>query len=252
MDEIMTSMNQLTGGGIDQGVQQIQSVAQQNSTLALIITVAVGLVICFFGLKLVPVLAAVSGLCVGLVIGIPIAQLIGLEGLAFGAVMLVCAVIVAVLSCKIYRIGIFLWTLFMGAGAVAVFIQPNTLLLAAICLAAGLVIAIVTVIFLEPLVIIVSSLCGGLSAGTAAAALAGFNGNIPVMYGIAVVLAVLGMVVQFMMRSREIGKKERIHATQFRAKASRETEVEKARKMLEEDEESKEDNEEDDDIKFVE
>lgn len=246
MDEIMTNMNQLAAGELNQKIHNIQDSAGQNMT-ALIIAVVIGLILCFFGLKLLRVLAAVAGLCVGMAIGIPAAQLIGLEGIAFGAVMLACGVIIAVLTCKFYRVGIFLWVFIIGSLMGALFLAPESIVTSIICLAIGLIAAVVTVIFIEPLVIVISSIHGGLTAGTAAASLIGLIHNPLILYGISLALAVIGMIVQFMMRSRELGKKEQQYSKEFKAKASREAEVEKARMLLADDDEK----DSDDDIKFV-
>ncbi len=248
MDEIMKNMNQLAAGELNQKIHNIQDSAGQNMT-ALIVAVVIGLILCLFGLKLLRVLAAVAGLCVGMAIGIPAAQLIGLEGLAFGGVMLACGVIMAILTCKFYRVGIFLWVFIIGALMGAVFLAPENIVTVIICLVIGLIAAVITAVFIEPLVIVISSINGGLTAGAAIASLIGFVNNPLVLYGISLALAVIGMIVQFMMRSRELGRKEQQYSKEFKAKASREVEVEKARMLLEDEEES--DSDSDDDIKFV-
>lgn len=251
MDEIMTNVNQLANGGVNQEILRIQNLAGQNTT-ALIIAIAIGVILCLFGLKLMRVLAAVAGLCIGVAIGIPIAQLIGLEGIAFGGVMLACGVVLAVLSCIFYKAGVFLWAFIAGTIIGAVFLSPDSILMAVICLVIGLIVAVITVIFLEPLVIIISSINGGLTAGAAIAVLTGLTGSPLIVMGISLVLTVAGMVVQFMMRSRELGRKEQAYSKEIKAKASREAEVEKARMLLDDDEPDDDESDSDDDIKFVE
>ena len=54
---------------------------------------------------------------------------------------------------------------------------------------------------------------------------------------IGAVIAVIGIIVQFMMHSRKIGKKEEVYSKKVKEEVSRESEVEKARMILEEDEE---------------
>ena len=72
-------------------------------------------------------------------------------------------------------------------------------------------------------------------AGLAVSALPGLDLNILLTYGICAVLAILGIVVQFMMKSREVGKKEKRYSESVKEEKSVETEVEKARMLLEDD-----------------
>ena len=256
MDGIMTNMNQFTEGGIDQGISQIRNAAGHNMT-ALVIAVVIGLAVCFFGLKLIRVLAAVSGLAIGAAIGVAAAQAFHLSGVAFGVAAAAAGVAVAVLAFLFLRAGVFLWAFMMGAGVSAVFLVPDTIVKLAICLAVGLITAILSAIFIEPLSIVFTSIYGSMAAGTSALVLAGLNDNVLILTASVVVLAVLGMAVQFMMRSRELGRKEKVYAKEFKEKASREAEVEKARMLLDdEDEEAKspksdDTEDEDDDIRFI-
>ena len=256
MDGIMTNMNQLAEGGIDQGISQIRNAAGHNMT-ALVIAAVIGLAVCFFGLKLIRVLAAVSGLVIGAAVGVAAAQALHLNGVAFGAVAVVAGVIVAVLASLFLRVGVFLWALMMGAGVSAVFLVPDTMVKLVICLAVGLLTAVFSTIFMEPLSIVFTSVYGSLAAGFSILTLAGRNDNVLITTVSVAVLAVLGMAVQFMMRSRELGRKEKVHAKAFKEKASREAEVEKARMLLNDDDEtadssnSSEPEDEDDDIRFI-
>lgn len=72
-------------------------------------------------------------------------------------------------------------------------------------------------------------------AGLAATALTGLDRNILITYAGCAVLAILGMVVQFMMKSREVGKREKRFSEAVKEEKSVETEVEKARMLLEDD-----------------
>ena len=64
-------------------------------------------------------------------------------------------------------------------------------------------------IYVEPFVIIVTGLSGGVTAGTNIAVLAGLGENVWIGIGIGAVIAVIGIIVQFMMHSRRVGKKEK-------------------------------------------
>lgn len=94
----------------------------------------------------------------------------------------------------------------------------------------------------EAVVTVITGISGGLSAGTAIAALIGLNEkNWWISYVVGAALALIGIWVQFMMQSRKIGKREKVYARQVRQEVSRESEVERARLILEDDEENEED-----------
>ena len=112
---------------------------------------------------------------------------------------------------------------------------PGTVPFHLICLGVGLVIAVITAILMDPIIIVLSSVGGGIVAGLAVSALPGLDLNILLTYGICAVLAILGIVVQFMMKSREVGKKEKRYSESVKEEKSVETEVEKARMLLEDD-----------------
>ncbi len=120
-------------------------------------------------------------------------------------------------------------------------------------MAIALLMAVLAVVKTEAVVIVITGISGGMSAGMSAAALTGLNEQIWwIGYVISLVLAFIGIWVQFMMHSRKIGKKEKVYSKQVREKVSREFEVERARQILDEDEdeedeadEGEEDDEED-------
>ena len=61
MDELMSMMNQLADGETAQVAQSVQEIMQESIVPA-VAAVVLGLVICFFGLKLIRVLAAITGI----------------------------------------------------------------------------------------------------------------------------------------------------------------------------------------------
>jgi len=100
----------------------------------------------------------------------------------------------------------------------------------------GLIIAIISMKFFEPLVIIATSIVGGRSIAAGALMLAGMSDNMIINIVVFVVAAVICAVIQFLMQSRKIKKKEVKQAKELRAQESRETEIEMARMLLDEEE----------------
>ena len=101
-----------------------------------------------------------------------------------------------------------------------------------------------TVVFAEFLVIFVTGIVGGVEAGMILPFLLGMTKVSWIGYVLSAAIAVIGIVIQTMMQSRKIGKKEKIFAKKIKEEVSMESEVEKARMILEEDE-TEEDTKED-------
>ena len=195
----------------------------------LIATIVVGVLLSLFGLKLVRVLTTIVGLVLGAGVGLVISHLLGWSGLTVAIVTLGCAVVLAALSFFLYRMGVF-FTVFVSVLGICISVMyPGTNLMLVIYLAAALVFAILSAIFVEPLVIVVTAVSGGVNAALAIVSLAG---NLLITVGIAAVIIIVGMIVQFMMHSRKIGKKEKKQAEIIKEKDSVESEVEKARLIL--------------------
>ena len=205
-----------------------------------IATVIIGLLIAFLGLKLIRVLSAIAGLAVGAGIGTAAAFGFHFSGSMIPVTILVCAVVVAVLSVVVRKVGVFFVVILYTAGIVTAFQIPQIIVWLIVCAVISLLMAILSLIWTDPVVVVITGISGGLSAGISAAALIGMSGSVWIGYGIGAVLAIIGIWTQFMMQSRKIGKKEKVYARQMRDQVSRESEVEKARRILEEDEEEDE------------
>lgn len=208
-----------------------------------------GLLLCFFGLKLTRVLAALTGLSIGSVIGFGIASAAKTEGMVFLAIVGACAVVAALLSFFLYKLGVFLIVFFAVlafATSILITVQgtvfsvslgKGSMLAAGIAAVAALVCAVLSVIFSEPVIIIATAVSGGMSVGPALLKLSGVGAELWMRYAAGAAFIVLGMGVQFVMHSRKIGKKEKIYAEENKEKNSVESEVEKARMILDDDDE---------------
>ena len=202
----------------------------------------VGLLICFFGLKLIRLQAALVGFLMGALIGIGVAWTAGISGLTFAIVVFACGAVLAALSFFLYKFGVFCVVFCVCLGMGVQIADPQSTLPLVIVLAIALILAIVAVIFVEPVIIICTGISGGVTAGISAAAAMGLEGIWP-GYAIGAVAAILGMVVQFMMHSRKVGKKEKVYAEQVKEADSVESEVEKARMVLDDPEEPEDEDE---------
>ena len=193
--------------------------------------IAIGILIGFFGLKLVKVVAAFLGFLIGAGVGAGICALAGIEGIASVAVILVCAILLAVVSFLVF-VMIFICSM----GVLAAVIPAQSSVITIVELAVALVLAILAAIFAEPMIIVITGIAGGFLAGPAILDLAGITDPSWLKYAAGAVLAFVGLMIQFMMQSSKIGKKERIKSEHIKEQVSMENEVEKARMILDEDE----------------
>ena len=205
-----------------------------------IVAVVIGLIVCFLGLKLIRVLSAIAGLAVGAGIGTAVVFGFQFSGTMIPLTILVCAVMVAVFAAAVRKLGVFLVVFLYTAGIVMSLRIPQIIILLAVCGGAALLMSVLSLIWTDPIVVIITGISGALSAGISAAALLFAGGNIWLGYGVGAVLALIGIWTQFMVQSRKIGKKEKVYARQMRDQVSRESEVEKARRILEEEEDDDE------------
>lgn len=230
-------------GGADGPTSVFLAGTSQMAVICFAVIIAVGVVTCFFGLKLVRILSALIGLAVGIGIGIAVTSVFGLASVQTLITCLVCALILAVLCAAVRKFGIFVLTFISTLGIVSSILWPRTWILAGVCAAVSLLLSVLSIVKAEAVVTVVTGISGGLSAGTSIAALTGLNGkNEWIGYVISAALALIGIWFQFMMQSRKIGKKEKVYSRQVREEVSMESEVERARLILEDDEEDEDDS----------
>ena len=208
------------------------------NTGIIIATIVIGLLFCFLGHKLIRVISALLGVSLGIVAGFVISSITGVEGMTRIIIIFGCAVILAALLFFLYRVGIFLmtFTVTLSVAAAVLGTGEKTYVMAALGVAA--VLGIVAMIFAGPSAVIITALSGGMSAGMGIASLAGLTENPFIGIGFACGFAVAGMAVQFILYTKKAGKKEKTGGKKVKKKDSMESEVEKARMLLDDDEDA--------------
>ena len=229
INEIITQMNAVVQNGIEIPFP------------ALVISAVIGLIVCLFGLKLVRFLNAICGLAVGAVLGILAAYLIQTDLRIGLAIVAAAALILTIMSALFKKFGAFLLCLSVALEVVGMFQMQNFTMLA-VTGVAGIIIAVLTMIWFEPLVIIVTSLSGGMGLGNAVAQMVGIK-NPYITLGICAAGIAIGLIVQFMMKSREIGRREARHSRQVKEEISIESEIDRARSILDLDDEEEDEDE---------
>lgn len=209
----------------------VNQVVSENMMIALIVTTVIGIFLSMFGLKLIRLWSALLGLVVGAGIGFAVTELAGLEPMIVVGATIGGGIVLAFLAGFFYRFGIFLLALLTGTYIAILFVNPQDWIFLGVCLAIGLVIALLALKFVEPIMIVVTSILGGVLAGDAIATLAEFDNPI-FRYGIMVLVAIVGGIIQFTLESGKRKKKNLKKAAEIREQNSTENEVEKARAMF--------------------
>lgn len=209
----------------------VNQVVSENMMIALIVTTVIGIFLSMFGLKLIRLWSALLGLVVGAGIGFAVTELAGLEPMIVVGATIGGGIVLAFLAGFFYRFGIFLLALLTGTYIAILFVNPQDWIFLGVCLAIGLVIALLALKFVEPIMIVVTSILGGVLAGDAISTLAEFDNPI-FRYGIMVLVAIVGGIIQFTLESGKRKKKNLKKAAEIREQNSTENEVEKARAMF--------------------
>ena len=209
----------------------VNQVVSENIMIALIVTTVIGIFLSMFGLKLIRLWSALLGLAVGAGIGFAVTELAGLEPMIVVGATIGGGIVLTFLAGFFYRFGIFLMALLTGTYIAILFVNPQDWIFLGVCLAIGLVIALLALKFVEPIMIVVTSILGGVLAGDAIATLAELDNPI-FGYGIMVLVAIVGGIIQFTLESGKRKKKNLKKAAEIREQNSTENEVEKARAMF--------------------
>ena len=205
------------------------------NTQILIAIVVIGLLLCILGLKLMRILSALVGFVLGVGIGAAISMIAGVTGTAALALIIGPGIVFAVLAGVLRKAGVFISVFFYAFTTLSSVIPSASLVVIIIELVVGIVAAVFAVKYMEPAVVIASSLAGGMLAGPAILELIGFADKAWLGYVIGFGLAIIGMLIQGVMQSRKVGKNEKIYAKKVKETDSMESEVEKARMLLDEE-----------------
>lgn len=226
-EKIQVEMN----AGLNTLSERSQNLSQYDMITLAAITV-IGLLFCFFGLKMVRIWAALFGFTVGFSGGAYLADYFNVSDNISLIIGLVAGCVLAVLGAKFYLAGVFLVSWVMGIIGSAYFLRPADWAYALVCVGIGLVIALLTLKLAEPVTMVITALLGGAAAGQAIYGFLPAENKI-IQIAVIAVLVILGIVTQFLMESK---RRKRLHlkrAEEIRKKHSAANEVDKARAVLE-------------------
>lgn len=201
--------------------------------ISLIVLAVLGVLWCFFGLKMVRVWAAILCFAIGCGIGGWItATQFELEATATMIISIAAGIVMACLGAILYRVGVFLVAWIAAASLAYTFLNPTDMTMVYVSLGIGLAAALLTVAFAEPVIMILTGLYGAAGLGAMVSLFIPIDAEWVQIAAIAV-FAVLGIWAQFVMESGKRKKHNLKKAAEIREQHSTENEVEKARAMME-------------------
>lgn len=229
-------LNQMRSMTLEQllGSTEISPGNLQGTALISVIVLAVlGVLWCFFGLKMVRVWSAIFGFVTGLGIGAWVtATQFDLEATAAMIISIAAGIILACLGAILYRVGIFLVAWIAAASLAYTVLNPADMMMVLVGLGIGFVAALLTVAFAEPVIMVLTGLYGAVGLGSLVSLFIPVDAEWVRIAAIAV-FAVLGIWLQFVMESGKRKRHSLKKAAEIREKHSTENEVEKARAMME-------------------
>lgn len=214
--------------------------------ISLGITVLLGILSCFFGLKLARFWSFLTVFVIGTGAVAAVAMQITSDETLSGIIGLAAGIILAIVFAILKRAGMFVTAFVLGAALSIYWLRPANLIWLLVCVGIGLVFALLTIKLFVPVLMLLTGVTGAVCISQAGTVLLGHAGVELERWMVTLafaVLAVLGILAQFLMES---GKRQKLHlkkAAEIREQNSTENEVDKARALLDEefqDEEFKE------------
>ena len=191
---------------------------------------AAAVLLCFLGIKLVRVCAALAGLGSGFLLGLSVGELFLAPTQAMIAGLVLGVILGGVLAWW-YRGGVFVVVLLLTMNLLNLILHPHTPVVWICCVAAGILAAVWAEFFTAPGIILLTALHGGMMAGLILGTFESFSGSY-LIYVIGVLLTALGIVVQFLLEFRHKTRQGVAKADQIREKESTANEVARARGVV--------------------
>lgn len=206
--------------------------------ISLGITVLLGILSCFFGLKLARFWSFLTVFVIGTGAAAAVAMQITSDETLSGIIGLAAGIILAIVFAILKRAGMFVTAFVLGAALSIYWLRPANLIWLLVCVGIGLVFALLTIKLFVPVLMLLTGVTGAVCISQAGTVLLGHAGVELERWMVTLafaVLAVLGILVQFLMES---GKRQKLHlkkAAEIREQNSTENEVDKARALLDEE-----------------
>ena len=171
--------------------------------VVLIGTVIVSIILCLFGIKLMRIGNALAAAVLGAGIGYYGAELAGMDMKMQMIITIAGAVILAAVAAIFKKFGAFLFCLIGVTGMLILLTRPDNWIFYAIYGGIGMLFAIAAMNWLDAIYIFATAFVGGIGIGTVIQKFVVIDG-IGVVIAVFAVPVLLGCVIQFILKSREI------------------------------------------------
>ena len=199
--------------------------------VVLVGTVIISIILCLFGIKLMRIGNALAAAVLGAGIGYYGAELAGMDVKTQMLLAIAGAVILGALAAIFKKFGAFLFCMIGVTGMLILLTRPGHWIFYAVYGGIGMLFAIAAMNWLDAVYIFATAFVGGVGIGTIIRKFI-VTDNIGVVLAIFVIPVVMGCIVQFILKSREIGRKEAAHSEEVKKEISKEEEVESARALF--------------------
>jgi len=168
-----------------------------------VVSLVLALLVCFFGYKFSRIFMSITGFIAGALLGYGAAtQIFNLTGPALIAVVVVAGIIIGAMASWIYLAGIFILCFVLAFTAAATLLPFSGDIQFFLCALIGLIIAALAMKFMRPVIIVITSLVGGIAASSLILEVDkyltfGFMNALPSKMVIAATCFILGLLVQF-------------------------------------------------------
>ena len=195
-----------------------------------IVSLVFALLICFFGYKFSRIFMSITGFIAGALLGYGAAtQIFNLTGIPLIAVVVVAGIIIAAMASWIYLAGIFILCFFLAFIASSTIIRLTGDFAFFLYTLISLAVGCLALKYIRPVIIFLSSIVGGAASAGFIVALGSYLHfsifeSMPPKIILAVVLSLLGILVQ-MLTTKDPGKKKKPkHNKKKRKKQNKESE----------------------------
>ena len=180
-------------------IQRLQYMDTQSTIVMAVygVLLAFGILNCILGYRLLRFWVMLFGFVLGGGAGFAVAYTTGMsDKLMYAAAVLIGGVLLALLAFLIYKVGIFVIGTGIGMALGIYVLHPTSSAVFFLCILLGVGLGILAMRFVKGVLIVATSLLGGVLSGYSLAELSGFP-QLPIGVAMSAAFAVFGMLIQF-------------------------------------------------------
>lgn len=244
MERVFGAADQISHLLFENGLKNVDFswVLLKGGIAVAIIAAVIALLMLLAGVKCKYFLFALQGFFTGITAGLAVCWFLNLDRWLMIVIPVVAGILLAAFEAVFRHFGMFVFSFVTIFASVLALAGERGYIIISCAAVIALVFAVLATIFGDPMIIPVMGIGGGVLGGIVVSRYVPYD-SILVFYGASLVLAIIGICIQYAVKSSKIAKMERKKVREIRARKSVESEVEMARNMLDSsDTESEEDH----------